>query len=397
MLTDAKIRAAVRAGGNKQLTDGGKRGSGRLLLCLRQGVRPEWYAVTWAGGRKKQRKIGTFPELSLADAREAFKDASFDKPEKLATLGDLITAYVAHLEAQGKRSAPDIHRTLERMATVIGMSRQASEVSTADVVAALRPVYAAKKASMADHMRGAFRAAYGWAIRAQNDYRTASVQVRFGITANPAANIPTEPKKAGERWLSREELLAFWKWLRAGGTRHENRNTDPRNYVALQLLILTGQRVEEVLRIDTSMVNRSMAAIEWPTTKTGNAHVVPATARVLRLLTWCKGCGQGLYFPRAGDASLPVQDSTLRDVVRNYCRQTGADWFCPRDLRRTWKTLAGVAGLSKTERDLIQNHSSGDVSSRHYDRYDYLPEKRAALERWEGWLLSKTNQQSPTP
>jgi integrase len=358
-----------------------------LLLCLRQGVRPEWYAVTWAGGRKKQRKIGTFPELSLADAREAFKDASFDKPEKLATLGELITAYVAHLEAQGKRSAPDIHRTLERMATVIGMSRQASEVSTADVVAALRPVYAAKKASMADHMRGAFRAAYGWAIRAQNDYRTASVQVRFGITANPAANIPTEPKKAGERWLSREELLAFWKWLRAGGTRHDNRNTDPRNYVALQLLILTGQRVEEVLRIDTSMVNRSMAAIEWPVTKTGNAHVIAATPRMLRMLTWCKGCGVGLYFPRAGDSTLPVQDSTLRDVVRNYCRQTGAEWFTPRDLRRTWKTLSGFAGVSKVDRDLIQNHSSGDVSSKHYDRYDYLPEKRAALERWERWLL----------
>lgn len=388
MLTDAQIRSALRVGGNKTLTDGGSRGSGRLILSLRDGVRPEWYAVSWTGGRKKMLKLGTFPELALSAAREKFKaGVSFDKPARAATLSELITDYVAHLEAQGKRSAPDIERTLNRVADVIGASKPANEVTTEDIVNALRPVYAAGKSSMADHMRGAFRAAYGWAIKAQNDYRSTNTQSRFNLTSNPASNIPTEPKVPGDRWLSREELLAFWKWLRSGGTRHGNRNTDPRNYVALQLLILTGQRVEEVLRVDTSMVNRAVGAIEWPTTKAGNAHVIPATARVLRLLTWCKGCGQGLYFPRAGDASLPVQDSTLRDVVRNYCRQTDAAWFCPRDLRRTWKTLAGVAGLTKTERDLIQNHSAGDVSSKHYDRYDYLPEKRAALDKWERWLL----------
>jgi hypothetical protein len=386
MLSDASIRAALRAGGNKQLTDGGKRGSGRLLLCLRSGVHPEWYASTWQQGRKRMVKLGTFPELSLAQAREAFKSASFDKPAKAASLATLIEDYTAHLEAQGKRSAPEIRRTLERMAEVIGTAKQANQVTTADIVEVLRPVYAAGKASMADHMRGAMRAAYGWAIKAQNDYRTAGA-ARYAIQTNPAAHIPTEPKKVGERWLERAELLAFWSWLRNGGTRHDNRNTDPRNYVALQLLILTGQRVEEILRLDRSMVNYDARAIEWPVTKTGNAHVIAATPRMLRLLTWCKGCGVGLYFPRAGDSVLPVQDSTLRDVVRNYCRQTGAEHFTPRDLRRTWKTLSGFAGVSKVDRDLIQNHSSGDVSSKHYDRYDYLPEKRAALERWELWLL----------
>lgn len=391
MLTDASIRAAIRAGSNKQLTDGGRRGSGRLILTIRQDVRPEWYAATWAGGRKRMVKIGTFPDLSLVQAREKFKaGVAFSKAEQLGTLGDLIGAYVADLQVQNKRSTDDIHRTLMRMAEVIGPSKQANQVTTADILDVLRPVYAAGKASMADHMRGAIRAAYGWAIRAQSDYRTSSVLVRFGITVNPAAGIPTEPKVPGERWLDRDELMAFWGWLRGGGTRHENRNTDPRNYVALRLLILTGQRVEEVLRIDTTMLNRDMRAIDWPTTKIGNAHVIPATATVLRLLTWCRGAGTGLYFPRAGDPSLPVLDSTLRDVVRNYCRQTGAQWFTPRDIRRTWKTLAGVAGLSKGERDMIQNHGSGDVSARHYDRYDYLPEKRAALEKWEAWLLKNT-------
>lgn len=390
MLTDASIRSAIRAGGNKQLTDGGRRGSGRLILSLRDGVRPEWYAAKWVEGRKRTVKLGGWPELSLADAREKFKlGVAFDRPATLATLGMLIADYVANLEAKGKPSAPEIKRTLYRMADVIGRQKQANEVTTADIVEMLRPVYADGKASMADHMRGAIRAAYGWAIRAQNDYRTASaVQKRFGIVTNPAASIPTEPKVAGERWLDEAELRAFWKWLRHG-TQHANRNTDPRNYVALQILILTGQRVEEVLRIDTTILNRQMRIIDWPKTKIGNPHVIPASAQVLRRLTWCKGCGVGLYFPRYGNELEPTDDSTLRSVCKAYVKQSGCADFTTRDLRRTWKTLAGVAGLTKTERDMVQNHGIGDVSSKHYDRYDYLPEKRAALEKWERWLLSK--------
>ena len=35
-------------------------------------------------------------------------------------------------------------------------------------------------------------------------------------------------------------------------------------------------------------------------------------------------------------------------------------------------------------RDRLQNHMQAkDISARHYDRYDYLAERRAAMEQWE--------------
>ncbi|HHC6764144.1 TPA: integrase, partial [Vibrio parahaemolyticus] len=37
-------------------------------------------------------------------------------------------------------------------------------------------------------------------------------------------------------------------------------------------------------------------------------------------------------------------------------------------------------------RDRLQNHALNDVSSKHYDRYEYLAEKRNALELWESKL-----------
>jgi len=57
-----------------------------------------------------------------------------------------------------------------------------------------------------------------------------------------------------------------------------------------------------------------------------------------------------------------------------------------RDLRRTWKTLAGKAGVSKEIRDRLQNHTLQDVSSKSYDRWNYMPEKRDGMNKWDKFI-----------
>ena len=37
----------------------------------------------------------------------------------------------------------------------------------------------------------------------------------------------------------------------------------------------------------------------------------------------------------------------------------------------------------------IQSHGLGGIQQRHYDRHDYMPEKRAALELWAQRLQGK--------
>jgi len=60
-----------------------------------------------------------------------------------------------------------------------------------------------------------------------------------------------------------------------------------------------------------------------------------------------------------------------------------------RGLGRTWKTMAGGAGLGLDIRNRIQGHALQDVGSRHYDRHSYLEEKRAALLTWDGELRAR--------
>jgi integrase len=67
-----------------------------------------------------------------------------------------------------------------------------------------------------------------------------------------------------------------------------------------------------------------------------------------------------------------------------------------RDLRRTWKTLAGKAGLSKEIRDRLQNHTLQDVSSKSYDRWNYMPEKRAAMKKWNVFVRALLNKKRPS-
>ena len=56
--------------------------------------------------------------------------------------------------------------------------------------------------------------------------------------------------------------------------------------------------------------------------------------------------------------------------------------------RKLFGPFAGKAGVSKEIRDGIQNHALQDVSSKSYDRWSYMPEKRAGMEQWNTFVTA---------
>jgi integrase len=390
MLTESTIKSALKRGIDTQLSDGNARGAGRLILRLKDG-QAYWYAQQYIERQRRLAKIGSYPDVSLAQARlkyatehqpQIVRKEELENAQPIGTLQRLFDGYVAHLRDCEKRSADDVEYVLNRMAQLIGPDKRANQVTSKEIVEAIRPIYLRGKASLADHMRGYVRAAYGWAMKAQNDYRSTTADV-YRIKTNPAAHIPTEPKRPGERWLSVDELRAFWHWK---GTRHANRNTNRSNYTALRLLIFTGQRCEEIARLSSSNVKTESSCVEWRKTKNGKPHVIPLTSIAQSLMDEVKPNEHGWYFPSEVFPERHVTDQTIRMICVRFCAQTGTRSFNPRDIRRTWKTLSAQAGLTKDERDLIQNHTKRDVSSVHYDRYDYFREKREAMEKWDAWF-----------
>jgi integrase len=187
--------------------------------------------------------------------------------------------------------------------------------------------------------------------------------------------------RVGDRFMSPIEFRTVWLWF-------ADYQTESLIASAIMLKMATGQRSEEVLRISEPGYDRQKAMVSWDKTKNGLAHSIPLPHQATAILDGLPSNSNGWFFPRQGKPTLPAGHPSISKAIAKFLAQhPGFSPFTARDLRRTWKTLAGDAGIPKEMRDRLQNHAQrGDVSSRHYDRYDYLPERRAAMAKWAAYL-----------
>jgi integrase len=179
--------------------------------------------------------------------------------------------------------------------------------------------------------------------------------------------------------LSRDEVRQVW---------HSDILTEPM-HLALKLLLATGQRVEEVLHakwaeFDTNQMVWIIPGERRKTRgKTSEPHIVPLTNFHLRLLDEIRReTEHDVYLFPAQGGTAPRRYDSLTNAVRKYVAVSEMVSFSPRDIRRTFKTLSGSMGISLEMRNRLQGHAMTDVGSVHYDRYDYLTEKHAAMSAW---------------
>jgi hypothetical protein len=402
MITEKQVQKAIRdvsssGKGIVELKDSGARGAGRLAFraqTVTGGVSTEWYAVYYVAGKRKMAKLGGYPLLGLAEARRTFaadwapkiaagEDPSVARRQAAAagTLGDLLDAYVAHLEKTGKRSADAVRRMLNHAKKAIGSHKLAARITPADVVPYLAAIHARGSEAQAITVRGYLGAAFAFGLRAEHDYTRQRSGAGWGLTVNPVPAIPAGAKrKAGNRFLSAAELRTLWLWM-------VDYQKESLMASAALLRIATGQRSEEVLRITTASYERGKAMLHWETTKNGMPHSIPLPRQAVEVLDAMFPNRHGFYFPHQFDAKQPCQSGSVRAAIAKFLRvHSGFAPFTARDLRRTFKTLAGDAGISKEMRDRLQNHVESGVSAKHYDRYGYLPERRAAMDTWAAYL-----------
>jgi integrase len=410
MITDSKIKSALKhapAGRRRaELRDDGDRGGGRLVLIVRRletHATCEWYALYYRGRNRRLTKIGLYPALSLAEARKLFREEyqpaimvgaqpqnrfarAQHKRAADISVRKLFAAYVEHLKQSGKSSWYQADRILlkrkDNAADGLGADRPARLVDTKTIVAHLASIHAKDVVAMAHNARAYISAAFAFAMKSEHSYTCHEPTERWGITVNPVAAIPTDLQalRVGHRFLSPLEFRLFWEWLTLNRERSDMT-------AALQLIMATGQRVQEILRIADAHYNRTERLVYWEKTKNKLPHSIPLPIIAVEILDRLAPNSFGLFFPHRFDPSHHALYTAPNKLCVVYIDETGACPFTPRDLRRTWKTLAGYAGVSKELRDRLQNHlRQSDVSSRHYDRYDYLAERRAAMRQWECFL-----------
>lgn len=405
-LTDGEIRRTLKRVEQTQkqetLVDGEGHGTGRLVLTVKPmptRVTADWMAQQWRDQKRLKKKLGSYPVMSLAQAREVFK-RDFAGPiqkgrsikiagdTRPGTVGDLFEAYTKHLKDSEKPSWKEAEKGLNKIADLLGRHRAARDIEPDEVSDVIRPIFDRGKKSMADHVRSYIRSAYSWGLKSEHDYRSNSPR-RFHLIMNPAAGIPTEPKTVGTRWLDEDEFLSLYRWL-----EYPDTPVHPPYTRAVRILMLTGQRVEEIARLHVDQWDAREKIIDWSKTKNGKPHAIPVPDIAAELIESIVPNEHGWFFPSAMDPTRPVSHGTLYSFMWRQRDRGVIPVVTNRDLRRTWKTLAGKAGVSKEIRDRIQNHTLQDVSSKSYDRWNYMPEKRAAMKKWNAFatkMLTKKN------
>lgn len=397
-LTDGEIRRALKqvetTGKQLSLIDGGGHGTGRLILVMKPmptRVTADWMAQQWRDEKRIKKKLGSYPSMPLSKAREVFnrdfaemiqkgrsiKIAGDTRP---GTVADLFEAYVAYLKDGGKPSWKEAEKGLNKIADTLGRNRPARDIEPDEITAIIRPIYARGKRSMADHVRSYIRSAFSWGIKSEHDYRSTAAR-RFRLVHNPAAGIPTEPKTVGTRWLSEEEFVRLYRWLECPDTP-----VHPSYPRAVQIIMLTGQRVEEIARLHVDQWDARERIIDWTKTKNLQPHAVPVPSLAAELIESITPNEYGWFFPSAKDPSKPVSHGTLYSFIWRQRDRGVIPHATNRDLRRTFKTLAGKAGVPKEIRDRLQNHAMQDISSKHYDRWNYMVEKRAGMAKWDKFV-----------
>lgn len=81
-----------------------------------------------------------------------------------------------------------------------------------------------------------------------------------------------------------------------------------------------------------------------------------------------------------------MHESTPGKRVKEISDVMGGDPFDLRDIRRTVETMLAGLGVSKDIRAQLLSHGVTGIQATHYDRHEYIEEKRAALGKWERHL-----------
>ena len=416
MISESQIRAAIRRVTAKEkpvamLRDDGARGAGRLVFRARRSgdnVVTEFYARYTLHGERAMAKIGSYdPEgraggLTLADARKRFREefaaaiSAGTEPTSVVarradretggTVKELFQAYVDHLKASGRRSARAAECVLltgkHNAADALGAERQAGSIEDDDVIAYLASIHRRGVISMAHATRQYIGAAYNFAIKGSRDYTTNIAGRNWRIKSNPIASIPMDKRavRPGTRFLDPSEFRTLWLWLEA---RDERSGLAP----ALRLIMATGQRVEEILRLDVSSFDRGAETASWTRTKNGLPHSIPLPRQAIDILAGLPVNKHGLFFPHQRDPSKPKVPQGMKELIARFLEDhPEVPKFTAKDMRRTFKTLGASAGIAKDDLDRLQNHSRRDVSSVHYNKWSYMPEKRAAMSKWAAHL-----------
>lgn len=383
-LNDARIRAL------KPSTKPTKHGdTGGLLLVVSPTGSKLWRMVYRFDGKQKQLSFGTWPDVSLAEARSSRDtarkllasgvDPSAKKKEERVARERVVTDSFAALaeellvknEREGKSAATlGKKRWLVSLATIDLGAKQITEISASDILVPLRRVEAQGNYETARRLRAVIGQVFRYAIataRAEND-------PTFGLRGAIIAPKVTHQAAVTDWTVFAKLLKSIWAY---SGTRE--------TCAALKLMVLLYPRPGELRQAEWSEFDfdNGVWIIPAERAKMRRPHkkpLPPLAMEILRAQRNHTGTLR-LVFPSSTSTERPISENTMNLALRRM--GFSKDDATSHGFRATASTLLNESGLwsaDAIEAELA--HLSGNAVRRAYHRASYWDERLKMATWW---------------
>jgi integrase len=397
-LTDIKIRNAKPTAKPRKMFDG----DGLYLLVSptkKPGRGKSWRFKYFFDGKEKLLSLGSYPEISLAEARSRRDQArkliangidpakerqrqKLERAEQIANTVELVAKEWLHRQ-EGVLAPKTIDMIERRLANdvypAIGSTPIADLVAREILEKVLRPIEDRGTLETAHRVRGTLSQIMRYGVACGLCERDATVDLRGALKPirrkhRPALDtdgIP-DPAKVGAL-------------LRA----IDGFDGSPTVKAALRLHPLVATRPGELRHAEWTEIDLDQALWSIPAgrMKMKNPHIVPLSPQALTILRELHQItGKGTYlFPSSRSTARPISNNTLNAALRRL-GYDGTE-FVSHGWRAIFRTLADEVLQERI--DIIEAqlaHQVSDALGRAYNRTSFLKERRALMNRWGSYL-----------
>lgn len=380
VLSAAFVRTVTKQG---KYTDGHG-----LFLKVDPSAAKRWVQRIMIRGKRSEIGLGSASLVSLAEAREqalvnrklarAGGDPLQVKREAKALLSFEDAARKVHKIHEptwrNKKHAAQFISTLETYTFARMGKLKVSDVTTADVLAVLQPIWL-EKPETAKRVRQRIGVVMKWAVA--NGWRQDNPAEAIS-QALPKQRQAVQHRKS----LPYDEVASCLNSVHASGALDATK-------LALELVVLTACRSGEARLADWSEVD--LAKAEWtisaPRMKASKEHRIPLSGRAVEVLEAAKALsdGTGLVFPST--TGKPLSDMTLSKLVKGLGYDVDVHGF--RTSFKTWCQERTNTPREVSEAALA--HTIQNKAEAAYARSDLFKKRRTLMKRWAEFLNTEVH------
>ena len=377
----------------------------RVGLCLYHGKRTgkvwQYDYTSPITGKRKPRQFGTYPAMSLMQARERWMELRsvvaegrdpFEETQEAqsqVTVKELVRLYITDYaigpdrQNPRKRSWKEDQRMFEfDLLKEEGLgNRPVMSVTDDDVADLLEEIIERGAPRSAEKLRTACRKMWAEAIKRNNKRGVKARKERWvpGLTHNPWKSFEFEKRETETAFLNESQIKSFLQNLPKLDLVEVYKD-------AILFQFLTVSRVGEVVGLKWDEVDLDECIWTLPAARSKNkqAHRVLLSKQAKALLKRRKTTGEYVFPATRSTGHIPP--TLISRHIRNNLDALGAPkGFASHGLRHTALTQMAAMKIPKHIRDRISNHKDRSIDS-IYQHYEYDDEAKKAWQQWANRL-----------